>query len=248
MIDEIKEKFKLDCKYLYETFGDGLKTIILVLMIVLGTLAIVRKEEYSTIIGFIICILSAILLGIDSAKEERAKKAKEMGSPLKITTIIDSNGDNILADDMANSLFRLNVILNNKARYNKYTKEVEGGTHIEKELLKVVSYEEYKFVTKAIVPCTNRIHNSKYNFDAIGTNGDSGEITYYMGEPKAMIDAAISYETKDAQEIEKNKLKGILKKYDSNKTHIVAVGYSRSGLSTECYPDDLIIIGFAIFN
>lgn len=151
------------------------------------------------------------------------------------------DGKEVVSGTMVDSLFKLNVALNNSAMYDE-NKNIVGGNATERALLTMVDSDEYKSITDSVNVTNAKSFNSANKFSAVETDGKDGKITYYKGAPEKLIDAAVSYEDANGlHAVDKNKLKDIVKSYTIKAMRVIATGYSRSALPEDGFPDDLII-------
>ncbi|HAU88387.1 MAG TPA: hypothetical protein DCW90_23805 [Lachnospiraceae bacterium] len=151
------------------------------------------------------------------------------------------DGKKVVSGTMVDSLFKLNVALNSSAMYDE-DKNIVGGNATERALLTMVDSDEYKSITDSVKVTNAKSFNSANKFSAVETDGKDGKITYYKGAPEKLIDAAVSYEDANgSHQVDKNKLKEIVKSYTVKAMRVIATGYSRSALPEDGFPDDFII-------
>lgn len=151
------------------------------------------------------------------------------------------DGNQVENGSMVESLFKLNTVLNSSAMYDE-NGEIVGGNATERALLTLVNADECNMIKNSVTVTNKKNFNSAYKFSAVETDGKEGKITYYKGAPERLIEAAVSYETAEGiKPIDKDRLRAIVKMYAVKAMRVIAIGYSKSALPEEGFPDDLII-------
>ena len=151
------------------------------------------------------------------------------------------DGNQVETGSMVESLFKLNTVLNSSAMYDE-NGEIVGGNATERALLTLVNADECNMIKNSVTVTNKKNFNSAYKFSAVETDGKEGKITYYKGAPERLIEAAVSYETAEGiKPIDKDRLRAIVKMYAVKAMRVIAIGYSKSALPEEGFPDDLII-------
>ncbi len=151
------------------------------------------------------------------------------------------NGEILQNGTVMESLFKLNVALNNNAMYDD-NKNIVGGNATERALLTMISCDEYKTITESTKVTNRKVFNSQNKYSAIETKGREKVLTYYKGAPEKLIDAAMFYETEEGiQPIEKEKVKAIVKSYAEKAMRVIATAYNEYPLPKEGLPNNLIL-------
>lgn len=156
------------------------------------------------------------------------------------TKIINGEG-RIIGDDMY--AIKTNVCLNNSAMYDSNGK-VTGGNSIDRAVLKLLTYEEYKEIVEAQKIKAKQVFSSSNKYSAITTN--DGE-SYYKGAPEKLINKCTKYLINDEEvaftKEKKEQLNSAIKSMTESAMRCIALTYHDSELEEDILPEDMTLLG-----
>lgn len=156
------------------------------------------------------------------------------------TKIINGEG-RIIGDDMY--AIKTNVCLNNSAMYDSNGK-VTGGNSIDRAVLKLLTYEEYKEIVEAQKIKAKQVFSSSNKYSAITTN--DGE-SYYKGAPEKLINKCTKYLINDEEvaftKEKKEQLNSAIKSMTESAMRCIALTYHDSELKEDILPEDMTLLG-----
>lgn len=156
------------------------------------------------------------------------------------TKIINGEG-RIIGDDMY--AIKTNVCLNNSAMYDSNGK-VTGGNSIDRAVLKLLTYEEYKEIVEAQKIKAKQVFSSSNKYSAITTN--NGE-SYYKGAPEKLINKCTKYLINDEEvaftKEKKEQLELAIKSMTESAMRCIALTYHDSELEEDILPEDMTLLG-----
>lgn len=155
---------------------------------------------------------------------------------------VTADGAEVKNSDILNNLFKMNVILNSCSMYDE-NGDIVGGNATERALLSMVSREEFADISNNVKVTKKQNFNSANKYSAVETSGNE-TMTYYKGAPEKLIQKAVCYEkdTGEIVELDKTATFELIRSYTSKAMRVIATGYSKSGLTENEIPDDLILI------
>lgn len=156
------------------------------------------------------------------------------------TKIINGEG-RIIGDDMY--AIKTNVCLNNSAMCDSNGK-VTGGNSIDRAVLKLLTYEEYKEIVEAQKIKAKQVFSSSNKYSAITTN--DGE-SYYKGAPEKLINKCTKYLINDEEvaftKEKKEQLNSAIKSMTESAMRCIALTYHDSELEEDILPEDMTLLG-----
>lgn len=163
-----------------------------------------------------------------------------VGKLVPVYNVLANGIANVDETDKVHTLFNMNVILNSSSMYDE-NGEIVGGNATERALLTMVTPELFSEI-KGSVPVVNKQNfNSANKYSAVETGGNE-TITYYKGAPEKLIEKAKFYETENGVvELDREETLKVIGNYTNMAMRVIATGYSKSPLTENELPDDLVI-------
>lgn len=152
------------------------------------------------------------------------------------------NGEGcVIGDDVY--AIRTNVCLNNSAMYDS-NGNITGGNSIDRAVLGLSSYEEYKKIVEAGKIKAKQVFSSSNKYSAVTTiDGES----YYKGAPEKLINKCTKYlindEEVDFTEEKREQLDSAIKSMTENAMRCIALTYHDAELVEDTLPDDMTLLG-----
>ena len=154
--------------------------------------------------------------------------------------IINGEGQEIGNDIYA---IRTNTCLNNSAMYDS-NGNITGGNSIDRAVLGLSTYEEYKEIVGAGKIKAKQVFSSSNKYSAVTTiDGES----YYKGAPEKFINKCTKYlindEEVDFTEEKREQLNSAIKSMTENAMRCIALTYHDAELVEDTLPDDMTLLG-----
>ena len=154
--------------------------------------------------------------------------------------IINGEGQEIGNDIYA---IRTNTCLNNSAMYDS-NGNITGGNSIDRAVLGLSTYEEYKEIVEAGKIKAKQVFSSSNKYSAVTTiDGES----YYKGAPEKLINKCTKYlindEEVDFTEEKREQLNSAIKSMTENAMRCIALTYHDAELVEDTLPDDMTLLG-----
>lgn len=154
--------------------------------------------------------------------------------------IINGEGQEIGNDIYA---IRTNTCLNNSAMYDS-NGNITGGNSIDRAVLGLSTYEEYKEIVEAGKIKAKQVFSSSNKYSAVTTiDGES----YYKGAPEKLINKCAKYlindEEVDFTEEKREQLNSAIKSMTENAMRCIALTYHDAELVEDTLPDDMTLLG-----
>lgn len=154
--------------------------------------------------------------------------------------IINGEGQEIGNDIYA---IRTNTCLNNSAMYDS-NGNITGGNSIDRAVLGLSTYEEYKEIVGAGKIKAKQVFSSSNKYSAVTTiDGES----YYKGAPEKLINKCTKYlindEEVDFTEEKREQLNSAIKSMTENAMRCIALTYHDAELVEDTLPDDMTLLG-----
>ena len=152
------------------------------------------------------------------------------------------NGEGLaIGDDMC--AIRTNVCLNNSAMYDS-NGNITGGNSIDRAVLGLSTYEEYKEIVEAGKIKAKQVFSSSNKYSAVTTiDGES----YYKGAPEKLINKCTKYLINDEEvgftEEKRGQLDLAIKSMTENAMRCIALTYHDAELVEDTLPDDMTLLG-----
>lgn len=154
--------------------------------------------------------------------------------------IINGEGQEIGNDIYA---IRTNTCLNNSAMYDS-NGNITGGNSIDRAVLGLSTYEEYKEIVEAGKIKAKQVFSSSNKYSAVTTiDGES----YYKGAPEKLINKCTKYlindEEVDFTEEKREKLDSAIRSMTENAMRCIALTYHDAELVEDTLPEDMTLLG-----